>query len=783
MFRLIAVGSVRQTGGKAFDGNLLHLFRDCAHSTAHGSKGLSNNPNGSAASANDDLTSSEKLTVAVDRTVKSRQRLEQMRSRMRQLHGLDFEGPSGPSLTSPAVGLHEPVSPSNHREEDETQSTAQPVVHDDGSAKRQSRFLRRIGNGQARKKHTDQFIAASFGLVRIDGMNKLHGSQKGESHSNLSNTKDGSEAAGNIGVGAPEISPGCRTRAEVKRGSKLKSPDCESFRSKYGFKQNQELEESSRQPNFSFSQKSSKQTPEINLTQAVQNNDTELLGQSSTLQNKSNIFDEQYFDEHVSNSVQSETNVKPPKTLKITSTYDNVIEDQYFGNSNPSLGMENAKLSSLTEDFPVVDYQGMSTTSHRKVESPGKLDADPLNLFEAQFFQQDRSEHQTEHAGGNKFGYINQMKTSKQMVTKPLTSQENDSDDTIFHAGITRREIKKRETVIANVENPTTAYDVAMKIRLEKKGKLNDVTESTVHPNKAKWSGRVDHKGFRLLDDQIVDVQYMTNDAVLNVLKDSVLYEDDSIIAIDKPYGLPSHGGPGIHQSIGKFLAPLAAKLDRTGQLETLHLVHRLDKETTGVMVLAKSQQCAEMLLAMFKKRMVVKSYWAITKGIPNPTHGVIDIPMVEGTVQGRYRMELRPVYTDNDELRRNSGRVFRDRLEAVTNFKVLSSAYSAALVECQPETGVKHQIRCHLAFGLNTPILGDHKFSHYSKLAPQKLYPEILQRLGIRQSKARHLPMHLHAKTLILPEFRDGRNLFLSANLPKHFVQSMKWLKLNPTS
>ena len=60
-----------------------------------------------------------------------------------------------------------------------------------------------------------------------------------------------------------------------------------------------------------------------------------------------------------------------------------------------------------------------------------------------------------------------------------------------------------------------------------------------------------------------------------------------------------------------------------------------------------------------------------------------------------------------------------------------------------------------------------------------QKLYPEILQKLGVRQSKVRHVPMHLHARDLILPAFKDGRNLFLSARLPKHFEQNMKWLQL----
>ncbi|ELU05353.1 hypothetical protein CAPTEDRAFT_152236 [Capitella teleta] len=203
-------------------------------------------------------------------------------------------------------------------------------------------------------------------------------------------------------------------------------------------------------------------------------------------------------------------------------------------------------------------------------------------------------------------------------------------------------------------------------------------------------------------------------------------------------------------------------------------------------MLLPKNQEYYVRIREMFKKREVIKKYWMITKGIPNPPEGVIDIPMGEGQV-GRYaRMTLFPSYDESRKLLfktgegRNAGKRSRkDKWDAVTYYRVLDSNNSTALVECQPETGIKHQIRCHMAFALNCAILGDHKYSHFSKMAPQKLYPEILQKLGIRQSKVRHLPMHLHARAIVLPNFKDGRNLFISARLPQHFSQNMKWLKL----
>lgn len=291
----------------------------------------------------------------------------------------------------------------------------------------------------------------------------------------------------------------------------------------------------------------------------------------------------------------------------------------------------------------------------------------------------------------------------------------------------------------------------------------------------------IDSRGFRILQDQVVDVQQLTQEQILLILKDSIIHEDDKLVVIDKPYGLPSHGGPGVHHSVGKLRDLLASRIDRTGLLQRLYLVHRLDKETTGVMVLAKSLQVAEFLLGMFKKRQVVKRYWVITKSVPNPQQGIIDIPMAEDMVGDRYRMSLRPIVQADGRPPVRPSSMMADSFEAVTRYRVLTENGSAALVECTPETGVKHQIRCHLAFGLNTPILGDHKYSHYSKMAPQKLHPEMLQKLGVRQAKVRHIPMHLHAKALVLPEWIDGRNLFVSARLPAHFVQNMKWLKLKP--
>ncbi|GBN78334.1 Mitochondrial RNA pseudouridine synthase rpusd4, partial [Araneus ventricosus] len=90
----------------------------------------------------------------------------------------------------------------------------------------------------------------------------------------------------------------------------------------------------------------------------------------------------------------------------------------------------------------------------------------------------------------------------------------------------------------------------------------------------------------------------------------------------------------------------------------------------------------------------------------------------------------------------------------------------------------IKHQIRVHFGFGLSCPILGDHKYSHLDKLAPQKLQSDLLQRLHVRQSKVRHIPMHIYARSIFIPQYKDGRNLFVMAPMPIHMSKNLQRLK-----
>ncbi|KAL2295868.1 hypothetical protein Nmel_017393 [Mimus melanotis] len=125
---------------------------------------------------------------------------------------------------------------------------------------------------------------------------------------------------------------------------------------------------------------------------------------------------------------------------------------------------------------------------------------------------------------------------------------------------------------------------------------------------------------------------------------------------------------------------------------EPLHLCHRLDKETTGVMVLARSKEAAEKIRLLFKTRQVEKIYWAIVLGDPDPVEGIVEIPIVEKEVQSHqshYKMTLAPNY----RLCPEDGKVMKIRKNrnaerAVTRYRRLASASACSLLELQPITG-----------------------------------------------------------------------------------------------
>jgi 23S rRNA pseudouridine955/2504/2580 synthase len=228
-------------------------------------------------------------------------------------------------------------------------------------------------------------------------------------------------------------------------------------------------------------------------------------------------------------------------------------------------------------------------------------------------------------------------------------------------------------------------------------------------------------------------------------LKSLVIFEDRDIYVMNKPSGLAVQGGSKTHRHLDGLLMGLAH-----GKGERPLLVHRLDRDTSGVIVVAKRRSVASSLGKLFATRAVKKTYWAIVKGVPSPLQGKIDVDLIKAQGPGGDR--IRPGEAGEENVRR-----------AVTYYAVIDKAPPvASWVSLKPVTGRQHQLRAHMAH-IGAPIMGDEKYGGVDGL-PE----EVPQRL------------HLHARRISFPHPREGR-VDVSAPLPPHMLATMTLFGFDP--
>jgi len=228
-------------------------------------------------------------------------------------------------------------------------------------------------------------------------------------------------------------------------------------------------------------------------------------------------------------------------------------------------------------------------------------------------------------------------------------------------------------------------------------------------------------------------------------LADRILYMDKQVIVLDKPPGLATQGGSGLTRHVDGMLDSL--KFEKPTRPK---LVHRLDRDTSGVLMVARTAQAASGLAQSLALRDTSKVYWALVKGVPKQKHGVVKAALAKEGTRGK---DERMMVSEEE-----------DAKFALTEYAVMGTAgQDFAWVAARPITGRTHQIRVHLA-SLGTPIVGDFKYGGTDSRGKGEIADKL----------------HLHARSIDIGR-PDGGRLQVTAPLPQHMEQSWRLLGFDP--
>lgn len=249
------------------------------------------------------------------------------------------------------------------------------------------------------------------------------------------------------------------------------------------------------------------------------------------------------------------------------------------------------------------------------------------------------------------------------------------------------------------------------------------------------------------IDDPETPKPVRVNDNDAQLLRDLILYEDDDIYVFNKPHGLAVQGGSGTFRHIDGMLKSLPNKKG-----ETPKLVHRLDRDTSGCLVVAKTSAAASHFGTVFRSRSARKIYWAVIAGNPTPRQGEISCFL------------LKQATTDGEQMVvvKNGTPGAQHSMSYYSTTDTASRRF--AWVTLKPVTGRTHQLRVHMA-QLGTPIIDDPRYFNIENYQGAE---------GLGKG------LHLHARRIALP-LRGGERLDVSAPLPPHMMKSFEALGFDP--
>ncbi|WP_299612602.1 RluA family pseudouridine synthase [uncultured Tateyamaria sp.] len=246
------------------------------------------------------------------------------------------------------------------------------------------------------------------------------------------------------------------------------------------------------------------------------------------------------------------------------------------------------------------------------------------------------------------------------------------------------------------------------------------------------------------------------SDKDAQMMRDAVIYKDDQIIAINKPSGLPTQGGSGQTKHVDGLAEALMFDLD-----EKPRLVHRLDKDTSGVLLLARTRLAAKSLTAAMRHHETRKIYWALVAGVPTPYLGEIKYGLVKAPGRGKGGEGEKMIAVHPRDIDDTKG-AKRAHTMYATLYRVASRA---AWVAMEPITGRTHQLRAHMA-EIGHPIVGDGKYGGSSQ-------ENMGDGWGAKVGGIISQKLHLHARMMRFEQPETRKVITVTAPLPDHMKDS----------
>lgn len=227
---------------------------------------------------------------------------------------------------------------------------------------------------------------------------------------------------------------------------------------------------------------------------------------------------------------------------------------------------------------------------------------------------------------------------------------------------------------------------------------------------------------------------------IITNIESLLLYRDALMLIVNKPAGIPVHKGTGGGETLDDHFDAL-----RFGLPSAPALAHRLDRDTSGCLILGRNRHALQTLGKLFSQNKIEKTYWAITQGIPPQSEGIIDTPLAKRSSHSA-RWQMRTATADDE-----------NALPTLTHYKVLASHNGHAWLALYPKTGRTHQLRVHCT-SIGCPIIGDRI---YGTPAPNGF-------------------LQLHAQAISIPLYPKKAVIHTEAPAPAHMQEALKELGLN---